>query len=394
MDDEDIGEFGIAPQRIQTTEDFGPSESRERNKRKLQSTTRQQGPIPGVPVLELVLESCHDKAAVRLLKQMDKKYALNQKSKKSPPPTILEPDDEPMDTSQQDESESVEQGKVYKCDMGPMRHPRSDTDDSDDDEQLVFDKDELDSMFEQFKTNRFGLGYKGLDKGNFFTTVGAEAPVVRSNYDSLSTFTMLDQNKKKVTIRGQAFGVGAFEEDDDDIYGRDDMGKYDFRLDSQVEKSSSKSSRSNERGFLSGFCDASSATRIAKKHVFKVSLPFSFEPRNWLKRKSRFGPEVVASTSTVKGPADKVIGRHDLTPDQRGQLLGNKITKNDAVNDIDAKLIAAGLKPMSFTTGGVENKTEPTTTNNDLSSKIDENLTKIRQKNFIVPEGIPQIFDR
>lgn len=26
----------------------------------------------------------------------------------------------------------------------------------------------------------------------------------------------------------QAFGVGAFEEDDEDIYGKDDMSQYDF----------------------------------------------------------------------------------------------------------------------------------------------------------------------
>jgi hypothetical protein len=31
-------------------------------------------------------------------------------------------------------------------------------------------------------------------------------------------------------IAGQAFGVGAFEEDDEDVYARDDMSNYDFSL--------------------------------------------------------------------------------------------------------------------------------------------------------------------
>lgn len=403
MDEEDVGEFGIAPQRIQTTEDFGPSENRQsKNKRKLQSES--QGPIPGVPVLELVLESSRDKAAVRLLKRMDKRYAaaLVEKPKK---PVIPEPEELAEEVNEPDESdtpiETVSDGKVYKCDMGPIRRPRSksqgsDADSSDDDgEELVFDEDEFDAIFDNFKTNRFGLSYVGLDKGNFFTTVGAEAPIIQNNYNSLSSFTMVDQNKKKVTIKGQAFGVGAFEEDDDDIYGRDDMTKYDFRLDTKaIENGSSKSKRHNERGFIRGFTDTTKSVRITTKNIFKVSLSFDFEPRNWLKRKSRFGPEVLPSTSHVKGPSDKVIGRHDLTPDQRGELLGNKPSKKD---DIDAKLKAAGLKTMNFTSGGIENKTNEEakqTIGDVLSSKIDENLNKLRNKSFVVPESIPQIFDR
>lgn len=409
MDDEDMGEFGIAPQRIQTTEDFAPADGRSKNKRKLQLDG--QGPIPGAPVLELVLESCRDKAAVRLLKRMDKRYAAALSEKPKKPLPLAESEDEPMKTKETDQSneETTDAAstsasspeKVYKCDMGPMRRQRSDSDGSnseEDDDDLVFDEDEFDAIFENFKINRFGLDYKGLEKGNFFATVGSEVPIIQNNMNSLSSFTMVDQNKKKVTIRGQAFGVGAFEEDDDDIYGRDDMSKYDFRLENQIESGSSKSSRYKERGFIVGFSDASSVSRIKTKFVFKVPLPPGFEPRNWMKRKSRFGPEVAgSSSSSIKGPADKVIGRHDLTPDQRGELLGDKAAKKDSISDIDAKLRAAGLKTMNFTSGGIENKPDDTpkpTTSDDLSAKIEENLEKIRNKSFVVPESIPQIFDR
>lgn len=414
MDEEDVGEFGIAPQRIQTTDDFGP-DARQRNKRKLTDATAH-GPIPGVPVLELVLESCRDKAAVRLLKRMDKRYAATltekpklksfSKPKDDDEPIVMkENDDEPMDSSIADLADQ----KVYKCDMGPIQRPSrrndgdgsdSDSDsDSDDDEylQYIFDTDEYDTIFNNLKSNRFGLSYVGLEKGNFFTTVGSEAPNIQNNFSILPTFTMVDQNRKKVTIRGQAFGVGAFEEDDDDIYGRDDMTKYDFRLDSQKESGPSKSARNIEHGYINGFSEAKQTpSRITTKNVFRVKLPYGYEPRNWLKRKSRFGPETIASTSTavmIKGPADKVIGRHDLTPDQRGQLLGDK--KKESITDIDAKLKAVGLKTMDFTSGGIENKTEekqPST--QDLSSKIDETLSKFRNKTFVVPESIPEIFDR
>jgi len=42
------------------------------------------------------------------------------------------------------------------------------------------------------------------------------------------------QNRPKpMKIRGQAFGVGAYERDDEDIYGKDDMSNYDFSLPTQ-----------------------------------------------------------------------------------------------------------------------------------------------------------------
>lgn len=44
----------------------------------------------------------------------------------------------------------------------------------------------------------------------------------------------MKQNRPKpMKIRGQAFGVGAYERDDEDIYGKDDMSNYDFSLPTQ-----------------------------------------------------------------------------------------------------------------------------------------------------------------
>jgi len=57
-----------------------------------------------------------------------------------------------------------------------------------------------------------------------------------------------DKNRK-VNIRGQAFGVGAFEEEDDDIYSREDMSQYDFTIDNDKKGMPSISSPSAS-GFL------------------------------------------------------------------------------------------------------------------------------------------------
>lgn len=230
MDDEDIGEYGIAPQRIQTTDDFTEFNNRPTSKRKADNSL---GPIPGVPVLELVLESCRDKAAIRLLKRMDSKYAKNVMSRTEDPKNEMEVTEEELKQSGNIEGDEISDGdkdepkpKVYQCDLGPIqRSIRCDDNlDSDNDteiDQLISDSGEFAAVLDDMKTNRFGLDYSGLCKGNFFTIMGAEAPQRASGSTALSKFTITDKNNKKVTINGQAFGVGAFEEDDDDIYDRE-----------------------------------------------------------------------------------------------------------------------------------------------------------------------------
>lgn len=69
MDDEDVGEFGIAPQRIQTTDDF-TAENSSKSNRKRQGPSLTDGPILGTPVLNLFLKPAKDKASVSLLKKM------------------------------------------------------------------------------------------------------------------------------------------------------------------------------------------------------------------------------------------------------------------------------------------------------------------------------------
>lgn len=43
-----------------------------------------------------------------------------------------------------------------------------------------------------------------------------------------------------MSIRGQAFGVGALEEDDEDIYATEDMSHYDFSLGGPKEDEKAK----------------------------------------------------------------------------------------------------------------------------------------------------------
>lgn len=414
MDEEDVGEFGIAPQRIQTRDDFTPNESDEqisnKNKRKLASNS--SGPIPGVPVLHLVLESCRDKVAVRLLKRMEPKLAgqILNKVKKSPKPVeIAVEEDESPDANDDDAA------KVYQCDMGPFQRRRSIDNDSDSDDDsiglddLMFADDDFDEYAKHVKNDRFGLEYVGLDKGTFFGTSTSDVAHQKS-INLFSSFEMVDKNNKKLSIKGQAFGVGAFENEDDDIYARDDMSKYDFLLGGKANTSSKPTKAiENTKSFIDGFVEAES--NVSAKKVFRVNVPRSFEPRNWLKRRSRFGPATVSDGDIA--PQKQIVGRHDMKPSQRGQLLNEKSRGDDTKEqkksnlDADAMLQAVGLKSMSFVTETPkddENVTEqqrsisPSLAENvdDLITKMDASIKTManEQKKFEPPAIVPFISDR
>lgn len=414
MDEEDVGEFGIAPQRIQTREDFTPNEADEqisnRNKRKLPSNS--SGPIPGVPVLHLVLESCRDKAAVRLLKRMEPKLAGKILSKVERPPKTVETVEEENNASTVADEDAT--AKVYQCDMGPFQRRRSIDDDSDDSDSiglddLMFPDDEFDEYVKHGKNDRFGLEYVGLDKGTFFGTSSSDVAHQKS-LNLFSSFEMIDKNNKKLSIKGQAFGVGAFEDDDDDIYAKDDMSKYDFLLGGKAKKSSKPTKAiENTKSFIDGFVEAESS--VSDKKVFRVNVPRSFEPRNWLKRRTRFGPATMAEEEVVS--QRQIIGRHDMKPSQRGQLLNEK-RKNDVTSeqtisnvDADSMLKAVGLKTMDFITETPKNDESVTEQQRSISPSLAENIddlvTKMdasiktianEQKNFEPPAIVPFISDR
>lgn len=54
MDEEDTGEFGIAPTGIRATSDF--VDSNDKGKKRERTRANNDGPIPGIPVLQELLK--------------------------------------------------------------------------------------------------------------------------------------------------------------------------------------------------------------------------------------------------------------------------------------------------------------------------------------------------
>lgn len=83
---------------------------------------------------------------------------------------------------------------------------------------VEFAPDDIPTMVFNAKENNHGLGYNPLQ----------ESGVLHQNYGVKATG--LKTSKKGKAIRGQAFGVGVFEDDDEDIYTNYDLTQYDFEI--------------------------------------------------------------------------------------------------------------------------------------------------------------------
>lgn len=223
------------------------------------------GPIPGDPVLHNLITSGNETIGYMLLKNLRLKDKRKQKE------------------------ESLAQGKTYGCQMPKV------------DETIQFNdvgQYEIPEIYKEFlakpKSNTFGLGYSGLDKSHF-----SLFPIETQTLDSKLVVT--DRNNKKLSITGQAFGVGAFENDDDDIYMKEDMSKYDFELAEEKKKEQPKTSSSQ---LVLDLFVHSKSTPVLKNNTFypPPTIPHSFTGKHKVRR-SRFEPivkeEEAPSTSRI-----------------------------------------------------------------------------------------------
>ena len=80
---------------------------------------------------------------------------------------------------------------------------------------FLFAPDDLPGYVTKPKDNFFGIGYSGLERPTVFT--GAASSGGSGGGGGGGTW---GEGRIKLKITGQAFGVGAYEEEDEDIYNR------------------------------------------------------------------------------------------------------------------------------------------------------------------------------
>ncbi|KZC04879.1 PREDICTED: G patch domain-containing protein 1 homolog [Dufourea novaeangliae] len=293
MDEEDTSQFGIAPTGIRTTSDY--IDHGQRGLKREKTNRESSGPIPGTPVLKELLKPVKDTVGIMLLKRMGWRPGQGVGSRLTKK--------EKAKVRKRNEKIRVSQLKAGRPDSG------SSSEDSEDDYgDVMFAPDDYEPFRCNPKDNYFGIGYSGLDRRTILSS--------HVNLFDAPAFSVQDKNKK-LSIHGQAFGVGAFEADDEDIYARDDMSRYDFSLGPERKPKSRWSEDSGSRNSsncLVGFAPA--REKLEQIKVFPPpQLPKDFVPMHAV-RKSRFYPPIENVPRTVENGK-----RKDLTAADRARIL-------------------------------------------------------------------------
>uniref|UniRef100_A0A7E4W411 G-patch domain-containing protein n=1 Tax=Panagrellus redivivus TaxID=6233 RepID=A0A7E4W411_PANRE len=151
------------------------------------------------------------------------------------------------------------------------------------------------------KTDTHGLGYSGLSglKGGY-GSIPIEGP---------------SSSKSKKKGHGDAFGVGVFEDSDDDIYGADDMGMYNFAIEGNRNADVDPMAVVLAGGGGGNIDIKFSAAKSFRKKTphLSIKVPAGFNPN--------YTP--VAFDASALPAAIKNYGSN-MTPLQRAMILGDK----------------------------------------------------------------------
>ncbi|OAD52402.1 G patch domain-containing protein 1 like protein [Eufriesea mexicana] len=304
MDDEDTSEFGIAPKGIRATEDY--VDRGQRGIKRERITHDSSGPIPGSPVLKELLKPVKETIGIMLLKKMGWKPGQGVGSRLT----------------------KKEKAKIKR---------RS----------------------ERMKDMQQESRYSGLDRRTILSG--------HVNLFDTPAFSIQDKNKK-LSIHGQAFGVGAFEADDEDIYEKEDMSRYDFILGperkTKTRWSDNNSSKNLNSNCLEGFILAKNKLQL--KNIFPPpEIPKNFIPVHTV-RKSRFYPPIENIPRTIENGK-----RKELTAADRARILedtnSTKKQSETYPNSVPSAKAAVSwmekLNAQSFVKGGIVGSSKDFKTN-------------------------------
>lgn len=362
MDEEDTSEFGIAPKGIRTTSDYA---NHEKKGQKRERVNQSDGPIPGVPVLKELLKPVKETVGITLLKKMGWKpgQGVGSRLTKKEKAKVKKRNEKIRASQQQSETITAD----------------SSTDDSDDDHgDITFAPDDYEPFRCNPKDNYFGIGYSGLERRNILSG--------HINLFDTPAFSVQDKNKK-LSIHGQAFGVGAFEADDEDIYAKEDMSRYDFALGPE-RKTKSRWSEDTSSKHLSNDCLEGflrSKTKLDSKKVFPPpELPKDFVPLH-IVRKSRFYPPIENIPRTLENGK-----RRELTAIDRARILEDtESSKNVAqIRGNATASVASNIVTRTLNLHGKQQVEERQKLENQQSKMSSSWLEKLNARSFVKGEVV------
>ncbi|NWI89168.1 GPTC1 protein, partial [Pitta sordida] len=339
MDEEDLSEFGIAPKDITTTDDFA-SKAKDRVKEKARQIAGAVAAIPGTTAFDDLIGPSKITVGVELLRKMGWKEGQGIGPRVKRKPCRQKPDS------------TV---KIYGCALPPgLSEGSEDEEEEYQPENVTFAPKDVMPVDLTPKENVHGLGYKGLDPSQaLFGASGREHLNLfpGGSEDTSSLLGDLRHTKgRKLGITGQAFGVGALEEEDDDIYATDTLSKYDTVLKDEEpgdglygwtapKQYKSKKRPERELKYIGKILDGFSLTSKSSTPI-KIypppNLPRNYRPVHYFRPVIAAGNEnsllqKALQESTGKLESDAAHqSRHALNAAQRRELLGETGLKGPA----------------------------------------------------------------
>ncbi|NXU15329.1 GPTC1 protein, partial [Pardalotus punctatus] len=336
MDEEDLSEFGIAPKDITTTEDFA-SKAKDRIKEKARQIAGVVAPIPGTSVFDDLIGPSKTTVGFELLRKMGWKEGQGIGPRVKRKPCRQKPDP------------SV---KIYGCALPPGLSVGSEDEEDDyQPENVTFAPKDVMPVDLTPKDNVHGLGYKGLDPSQALFGISGREHLNLFTGGSEETSNLLGDLRhskgRQLGITGQAFGVGALEEEDDDIYATDTLLKYDTVLKDEepgdglygwTAPKQYKSKKRPERDFkyigkiLDGFSLASKSSAPIKIYP-PPSLPRNYRPVHY------FRPVIIAGNENchLQKALEELTGRLESDPTQQRRHALNAAQRREQLGETELK---------------------------------------------------------
>ncbi|GLD55669.1 G patch domain-containing protein 1 isoform X2, partial [Lates japonicus] len=335
MDEEDFSEHGIAPREITTSQEFSSSR-RDAAREKARAINAQTALIPGDTLLEELIAPARSSIGVELLRRMGWKEGQGVGPRVKRKARRQQTDDE---------------ARLYGCALPPAGSEDSE-DDSDDfaPENVTFAPKDVTPVDFSPRLGVQGLGYRGLDPG--LALLGQGAPehidLFKPQSETRSRlFGDTQRSSRRGGVAGQAFGVGALEDDDDgDVYHRDSMSRYDSVLGGEEpgdglygwtapQQYTKKRDKNKDASYLGKILEG--FTLAQKPAEEKTIFPPPVLPRDYrpvhhfnpavsVSHLSGVSPALAEALRTSRGHMVKEEpqqgGRHQLDSGQRRALLG------------------------------------------------------------------------
>ncbi|XP_015248319.1 PREDICTED: G patch domain-containing protein 1 [Cyprinodon variegatus] len=339
MDEEDFSEHGIAPREITTSKEFSSSR-RDEAAEKAKAISAQAALIPGDTLLEELISPARSSIGIELLTKMGWKegQGIGPRLKRKPRRQL-----------------QAEASRMYGCALPPTGSEESEEDDEEfAPENVTFAPKDVTPVDFTPRLGVQGLGYRGLDPGLALLgrVTDEHVDLFKPQSETRSRlFGDRQRSSRRGGVAGQAFGVGALEDEDEDVYHRDSMSRYDTVLKDEEpgdglygwtapQQYTKQKDRSRDASYLGKILEGFTLAQkpLEEKTIFPPPiLPRDYRPVHYFRpqvivsRLSGVSPALAEALKTSRGHMVKEEpqqgGRHQLDSGQRGALLGEDALK-------------------------------------------------------------------